>query len=369
MIRRTVEISREPAHLATRDEQLLILRCEREPQRLPARPDNLAGSIPIEDLGVLVVDERDTTYSHAALVKLAEHGSALVVCGRDHQPCGLYLPLSTNTQLLDRLDAQLSASKPCLKRLWQAIVTAKIKAQAENLSHDPASQSRLRALAARVRSGDPDNAEATAAQRYWPALFAGIERVGQPFRRRPGDRDAAPPNNLLDYGYAVLRAAVARAIIAAGLLPALGIKHRRRDNPFCLADDLVEPLRPMIDWKVRALAQRGALGLDQPTKAELLLQLSAPVRVGDGFGPAQVAIGRYIASFVRVLLGEQEALEVPVPWYGRAGDERLTEFDDDPELSTLIGTNEERPEGWHESRRRSQTGQKPPDVEDDRPCT
>lgn len=370
MIRRTVEISREPAHLATRDEQLLILRRDREPQRLPARPDNLAGTVPMEDLGVLVVDERDTTYSHAALVKMAEHGAALVVCGRDHQPCGLYLPLSTNTQLLDRLDAQLSASRPTLKRLWQAIVIAKIRAQADNLGHDEAARTRLLALSRRVRSGDPDNLEATAAQRYWPSVFADIPRLTHPFRRRPGQRDAAPPNNLLDYGYAAMRAAVARAIISAGLLPALGIKHRRRDNPFCLADDLVEPLRPMIDWKVRSLCQKGQLGLDQPTKAELLLTLSAPVRIGDAVGPASVAIIRYIASFARVLAGEAEELDLPAPWYGRPQDGPLTETDDDPELSTLIGTPETRAEEerWHDARLRKQNASPMPGRADaDRP--
>jgi len=312
VIRRTVEISREPCHLAVRDGQLLILRREEPPRRLPAHPLNLAASIPLEDLGVLMVDERETTYTHSVLAQLAEHGTALVVCGRDHAPCGMYLPLSTNTNILSRLDAQLAATKPVRKRLWSAIVAAKIRAQAANLPHAPAVRSRLLSLARRVRSGDPDNTEAHAARLYWPAMFNDLRAVESPFRRRPGEPDATPPNNLLDYGYAALRAAVARAIVSAGLLPALGIRHHHRANPFCLADDLVEPLRPLVDARARTLAAEGRLWLDQPTKAELLLLLTATVRMEDRSGPLQVAATAYAASFARALEGGPDLLEIPV---------------------------------------------------------
>lgn len=312
MIRRTIEISREPCHLAVRDEQLLILRRDREPRRLPAHPENLAGSVPLEDLGIVMVDERDTTYSHAALAKMAEHGVVVVVCGRDHLPCGMYVPFGGGSSFLDRMDAQFSATRPRCKRAWSAIVAAKVLAQAANLGHDEPTRVRLLHLAGSVRSGDPENVEAQAAQRYWPALFAGCPAVADPFRRRPGDRSAAPPNNLLDYGYAAVRAAVCRAILSAGLHPALGIKHRRRDNPFCLADDLVEPLRPIVDAQVLRLAEESRLGLDQPTKAELLVLLTATVTVGDASGPLYSALPRYIASFVRVLTGESDRLTIPV---------------------------------------------------------
>jgi len=328
VIKRTIEISREPAHLTVRDGQLLILRKHEPPVRLPARPDNLAGSIPCEDIGVVMVDSRETTYSHAALAALAESGAAVVVCGRDHHPAGLYLPISSNTQLLSRLDAQLTASKPTCKRLWATIVTAKVRAQAAVLparSEFDDCRRKLIRLSREVRSGDPDNVEAQAAAAYWPVLFAHCSAVAQPFRRRAGDRQAPPPNNLLDYGYAALRAAVARAIVSAGLLPALGIQHRGRGNPFCLADDLMEPLRPIVDRRVRFLAARGELVLDQPTKAELLNVLTTEVEVsGNGVqrradrdesgprsGPLLVALHRYVASFVRVLTGEEPMLLVP----------------------------------------------------------
>lgn len=326
MIKRTIEISREPAHLTVRDGQLLILRKHEQPVRLPARPDNLAGSVPCEDIGVVMVDSRETTYSHAALAALAESGAAVVVCGRDHHPAGLYLPISSNTQLLSRLDAQLNASKPTCKRLWATIVAAKVRAQAAALParfECDACRRKLINLARDVRSGDTGNVEAQAAAAYWPVLFARCEGTAQPFRRRAGDRQAPPPNNLLDYGYAALRAAVARAIVSAGLLPALGIQHRGRSNPFCLADDLMEPLRPIVDRRVRLLAVRGDLALDQPTKAELLNVLTTEVETGevggrrqtdaDGrqSGPLLVALHRYVASFVRVLTGEEPMLVVP----------------------------------------------------------
>lgn len=323
MIKRTIEISREPAgvHLAVRDNQLLVLRRDAREvaRRLPAHPENLAGSIPCEDIGVVMVDSRDTTYSHHALASLAEHGAAVVICGRNHHPVGMYVPLSTNSILLSRLSDQLRASRPTRKRLWAEIVAAKIRAQAFALApssqHD-AVRKRLGKLAASVRSGDPENAEAQAAQAYWPELFARSSLVTAPFRRRSGDQDAPVPNALLDYGYAALRAAVARALVSAGFLPAIGIEHHSRNNPFCLADDLMEPLRPMVDLRVRQLAERGdveSLTLSQETKAYLLGVLTDTAQCGETTGPLQVTLTRYIASFAAVLAGESETLAVPRP--------------------------------------------------------
>lgn len=319
MIKRTIELSRDPAHLAVRDRQLLILRKSNTPARLPASPDNLAGTIPCEDIGVIMVDSRGTTYSHTALAELAESGAAVVVCGRDHHPTGMFLPISTNTYILSRLDAQMNASKPTIKKLWASIIKAKVNAQADALStHQTMDvcRTKLGRLAQDVKSGDTTNIEAQAAAAYWPALFSMCETVQQPFRRRAGNRSASPPNNLLDYGYAALRAAVARAIVAAGLLPALGIQHRGRGNPFCLADDLMEPLRPLVDRRVRWLAERDELSLDQPTKAELLGVLTEEIGTDGSHGPLMVALTRYVASFARVLSGEDKQLEIPA---GRAG--------------------------------------------------
>lgn len=317
MIKRTIEISREPAHLAVRQEQLLILRKSAvATRRIAAHPENLAASIPCEDLGVVMTDHRETTYSHHALATLAEHGTAVVICGQDHHPVAMCLPLSTNTALLARLDAQLHASKPRIKRLWQQIVAAKVKAQADALppfggEDVESARARISALAGRVRSGDPDNIEAQAAAIYWPVIFAGCACVQAPFRRAAGDRSAKAPNNLLDYGYAALRAAVARAIVSAGLLPAIGIQHKGRSNPFCLADDLMEPLRPLVDRKVRWLAERGELDLTQPVKADLLGILTEEIGTKSASGPLMVAVNRYVGSFVRVLLSEEDTLNIP----------------------------------------------------------
>lgn len=321
MIKRTIEISREPAHLAVRDRQLLILRKDNRPERLPVRPPNLAGSIPCEDVGVIMADSRGTTYSHSALAQLAEDGAALVVCGSDHHPAGMFLPISSNSQLLSRLDAQINISKPTRKRLWTSIVVAKVRAQAAALPPRPeveACRIHLGRLAGEVRSGDPTNVEAQAAALYWPSLFSLCDSVPQPFRRRAGDRSATPPNNLLDYGYSALRAAIARALVAAGLLPALGVQHRGRSNPFCLADDLMEPLRPLVDQRVRWLAERGELELDQPTKSELLTVLTDEIGFEGARGPLLVSVTRYVASFVHVLTGEESKLQIPT---GSAGKE------------------------------------------------
>lgn len=312
MVKRTVEISRQPCHLATRLEQLLILSRTEPPRPLPANPPNLAGTLPIEDIGLLMVDERDTTYSHTLLVKLAEHGGALVVCAHDHHPVGMYLPLSTNTRLLSRLDAQLSASRPTIKRIWQAVVRAKIRAQAANIA-DPSLRARLLTIAAAVRSGDPGNAEAVAAAAYWPALFSGLGSLSHPFRRTPGDRAAPPPNALLDYAYAALRATIARALVAMGLLPALGIKHIGRSNPFCLADDLMEPARPIMDARVRELIRNAPRPLDQSAKAFLLSTLAEPVLFDGERGPLMIALQRSAADFVAALTGERRPEDVRFP--------------------------------------------------------
>jgi len=191
-------------------------------------------------------------------------------------------------------------------------VAAKIRAQARNLSHEPLVRERLMSLSRRVRSGDPDNLEAQASQIYWPALFRDLGGVESPFRRIPGGGEGKGPNALLDYGYAVLRAGLGRAIVSAGLLPALGVAHHNRANPFCLADDLIEPLRPMVDGKVRMLVARSAVVLDQSTKGELVALQWQTVRMRNEAGPLSAGLSRYAASFVQALAGEGD-LVIPEP--------------------------------------------------------
>jgi CRISPR-associated protein Cas1 len=303
MIKRTIELSREPAHLCVRLNQLTL-----------TRGHETVGSIPCEDIGVVVVDHPQATYTHAALATLAKADATLVVCGPDHLPVGILLPLSDHTQVVWRAREQISASKPLCKRLWQQIVQAKIRAQADNLAKNAPARRRLLQLATEVRSGDPTNIEAQAAKAYWSAWLTQApedHRTDRATFRRDPDGDGANP--LLNYGYAVMRAAVARSIVAAGLLPSLGLHHSHRANAFCLADDLLEPLRPIVDERVRRLLVAGQTDLDQPTKAALLELLAVPMSSDQGQGPLLVALERYAASLVQCFQGLRRRLEIPKP--------------------------------------------------------
>lgn len=292
MIKRTVEISSEPAHLTVRQNQLKI---ERDGQTI--------GSIPCEDIGVVLVDNAGVTYSHAALAALVDSDAAVVICGRNHLPAGILLPLADHSQVVWRIQDQVAVPKPLRKRLWRQLVRAKIRAQARNLPTASPARRRLATLFREVRSGDPENAEAQAARAYWPVW------AGDPSFRR--DPDGPSPNDLLNYGYAVLRAALARALVAAGLLPALGLQHANRSNAFCLADDLIEPLRPLVDARVAQLVTAGTPALHPRTKAALLELLAQPVRQGGERGPLLVALHRYVASLVKCYERTANQLEIP----------------------------------------------------------
>ena len=301
MIKRTLEISRQPAHLSVRLGQLLL-----------KTDGNLLASIPCEDLGVIVVDQPSTTYSHAALTELARQDAILVLCGSDHLPCGMLLPLSDHNLVVLRLRLQMDVARPVKKRLWQQLIRAKILAQAANLDPESSTTRQLRAMAADVRSGDPTNREAVAAKKYWASwLMEAPESVAESngFRRDP-TLDGL--NSLLNYGYAIVRACLARAITAAGLHPAIGIHHSNRSNAFCLADDLIEPLRPLVDARVRQLAFAGETELTQSVKAELLSLLTEEVQTGKEMGPLSVAVHRYVMSLVRVLEKQSQEILVPI---------------------------------------------------------
>lgn len=331
MIKRTVEVSRTAVHMAVRNQQLVLLpKSDRRSNAAPSNGNGAAekltrkpaspplASIPCEDIGVLLVDQPAVTYTHAALTALLAHDAAVVLCGVDHLPAGLLLPIAEHSQVVWRVRDQMTASKPTLKRIWQQIVRAKVRAQAANLPPLTQTRTKLYALARRVRSGDPDNIEAQAAKAYWaawrnalddPDLPADVRNAATTFRRNP---DGAAPNNLLNYGYAVVRAAVARALVSAGLFPVIGVKHSNRSNAFCLADDLVEPLRPAVDAVVSGLVRSGELELTPDAKRALLELLAAETCVGENTGPLMVALHRYVAGFHRCLIGDQSELECPV---------------------------------------------------------
>ncbi len=295
MIRKTIEFSTPGTRLSVAHRQLVV-----------ERPDLPKATLPIEDLGVVIVDDTRATYTQSVFLSLLEAGATVLVTGRDHLPAGMMLPLDAHHVQTERHRAQVETSAPVRKRAWQTIVRAKIVQQATVLSHFTGNHGGLVPMARRVRSGDPDNLEAQAAQRYWPRLF------GKTFRR---DREAEGVNALLNYGYAVVRAAVARAVVAAGLIPSLGVHHRHRNNPFCLADDLLEPYRPYVDWRVRQMAGDHAEAApdlsERKTRAELLSLLNETVHVGGRREPLMLAFHASAASLCRTLTGGDRTLALP----------------------------------------------------------
>lgn len=322
MIKRTIEISRQAAHLSVRHEQLVVQ---------PIGEDKAAATtIPCEDIGVVCIDHPGVSYTHQAMAMLMRFGAAVVVCGPDHLPAGLLLPVSNHTEVLWRINEQVAATTPRKKRLWQQIVAAKVQRQARNLIEGSAPRRFLEELAKDVKSGDKGNAEAQAARVYWSAWLDTPEKTASRLVSSPtagmGDVDLDPDawrrdqngldplNVMLNYGYSVMRAAVARALVSAGLFPALGLFHRTRSNAFALADDLMEPLRPLVDARVRDWYRAGRgiqNGLDQETKAALLRLLTHPVQVDGTSGPLMVALHRMTASLVRCLRGEETKLLLP----------------------------------------------------------
>jgi len=318
MIKRIVEISSARTHLSIKYGQLVIRENGTELSRIPC-----------EDIGVLLVDHQGTTYTHCVFTELLAKGAAVVLCGGDHHPAGMLLPIESNSLQTERYRVQIEAKEPIKKRLWRQIVRAKIRHQAKIVGPGSDAYKPLMALRQRVRSGDPQNIEAQASKKYWPAYLqdvtdsstalgmtktalgmtkAGLGMTG--FRR---DITGAPPNNMLNYGYMVMRAAVARALCSAGLLPSLGIHHRNRYNAFCLADDMVEPFRGFVEAKVKEICQAEGVPdeLDQPVKAKLLEVLYEEVGIGGYKGPVMVGLHRTMASLQRCFAGEQKELELP----------------------------------------------------------
>lgn len=290
MIKRTVEISRA-SYLHIAHQQLQI---EQE--------NKLVGSIPLEDLGVLLLAHPAIHLSHAVLYLAESHGAVIIVCNAQYIPVSLILPFSHNSLHTKLLRQQIAATLPTQKRIWQQIVQAKIKAQAQTLALAGENCQALLHLIGRVQSGDPENIEAQAAQLYWRSL------LGDSFRR---NREASDSNALLNYGYAILRAAVARSIVGAGLHPALGIHHHNQYDSLALADDLMEVLRPRIDRVVWRLQKENISILDANTKRELLELLAQPVNWQGQSLPLMVALHHYLASFKSSLFGESKHIECP----------------------------------------------------------
>lgn len=280
MLRKTVEIATPGTRLSVAHRQLVI-----------ERADQPRATLPIEDIGVLVVDDRRASYTQAVFVELLAAGATVMISGHDHLPAGMMLPLDAHHVQTERHRAQVDASEPARKQIWRALVAAKLSQQGCVLAHFTGAGHGLDEMARRVRSGDPDNLEAQGAQRYWPALF------GKDFRR---DRAAEGINAALNYGYAVVRAAAARAVVASGLIPSLGVLHKNRGNPFCLADDLFEPYRPYVDWRVKLMTLRKSRAAfarrsRDPRRAAFAVQRDDPRRRAQMAATARAAGERRLA--------------------------------------------------------------------------
>ncbi len=308
MIKKTLCFS-NPAYLSVRDSQLVIKlpEVEKASDLTEQFKKSAEATRPIEDIGVVVIDHKQITITSGALEALLENNSAVVTCDSNHMPVGLLLPLAGNKTQNERFRYQLAASLPLRKQLWQQTIQQKIRNQAFVLDQCSDAETKCMYIwSNEVNSGDTHNLEARAAVYYWKSLFGHI----------PGfirDREGIAPNHLLNYGYAILRAVVARSLVASGLLPTLGIHHHNRYNAYCLADDMMEPYRPYVDRLVYTITEQYGveIELSRDIKAELLSIPTLDVVIGGKRSPLMVAVGQTTASLYKCFSGELRKIAYP----------------------------------------------------------
>jgi CRISPR-associated protein Cas1 len=302
MIKRTLHFS-NPAYLSLKNSQLMI---DLPHLKVLGEADSKK-SVPIEDIGIVVLDHQQITITHGCMAALLDNNAAIITCNHSHHPTGMMLPIDGNDTQSERFRHQIDASEPLKKQLWQQTVQAKILNQAAVLAERGIEHISLLHMAKSVRSGDPENYEGRAAAYYWKNVFP--KKVAF-FRGREGD----PPNNLLNYGYAILRAITARALVCSGLLPTLGIHHRNKYNAYCLADDIMEPYRPYVDKIVLRIIDNGEnfLELGASIKAQLLGIASADVQLEKGRSPLMVGLQSTTASLARCYEKAGRKINYPV---------------------------------------------------------
>lgn len=296
MIGRIVEVADDRRHLFVNRGFMVVKDTEGEGKEL--------GQVPLDDIAAVIGNAHGLSYTNNLLVCLAERGAPFVLCGANHNAVGMLLPIEGNFEQSKRMEAQIAANLPTHKRLWAAVVRAKLEQQAAALEAANAPTAPLTALAAKVRSGDPENLEAQGARRYWGLLF------GENFRR---DQAAGGTNALLNYGYTVLRACMARSVIAAGLHPSIGLHHSHDNNAMRLVDDLMEPFRPVVDLKVWQLARNRENEVTPESKRALVRTLYDDVQTAAGATPVTVCMQRLAVSLAQVYLGERDKLDLPLP--------------------------------------------------------
>lgn len=301
MIKKTLYFG-NPARLSVAHSQLRIVQPPRPPDQ-----SETERTIPLEDIGLVVIDSQQVVITAAVLQGLMESGAAVVVCDSRHLPSGLMLNMEGHSEQAERFRAHLAASVPLKKQLWQQTVAAKIRNQCVVLEEYTGERAgNMRAWAEQVRSGDSDNLEARAAVYYWRRMF---ERTHATKR----DRNGPEPNSLLNYGYAIVRAIVARALVSAGLHPTLGIFHRNKYNAYCLADDIMEPYRPYVDRLVTLLLaeNKDATIKDMAVKRQLLSIPTLDVRIAGTRHPLMVAATVTAASVYKCFAGEARKIKYP----------------------------------------------------------
>jgi len=307
MIKRTLYFG-NPAYISLHNRQLLVRLPE--VKKNDTLPDSFkkeaVATIPIEDIGVVIVDHQQVTITQGIMAALVENNTAIIVCDDSHMPSGLMMPLDIHHIQQERFKFQIEATLPLKKQLWQQTVEAKVRNQATILQKTGTDHERLMILSRSVKSGDPENIEGTAAHYYWGHLFRdqfGFVRV------RHGD----PPNNLLNYGYAILRAITARSLVGSGLLPTLGIHHSNKYNAYCLADDIMEPYRPFVDEIVYGIVQSKAdiTELTVDLKKQLLGICTVDIFFEDEHSPLMVGMQRTTASLAQCYEGEHRKITYP----------------------------------------------------------
>jgi CRISPR-associated protein Cas1 len=293
MIGRVVEIASDGRHLAV----------SRGFMTISTEGDEVA-RVPLDDISVLLCHAHGLTYSNNLLVELSQRGAAVVLCGPNHMPLAWVWPLDGHHVQALRMRHQIEADEPLKKRLWQGLVRGKITQQGSVLKRLGKEDGAFDLLARKVRSGDPENMEAQAARRYWPLL------MGAEFRR---DRQSGGTNAMLNYGYTVLRAGVARAVTSTGLHPSIGLHHSNRGNPMCLVDDLMEPFRPLIDYLVVRLVTDGAEDVTPSVKGSLARVLSLDMATARGTTPISTCLERLALSLATAFESGKPDLDLPEP--------------------------------------------------------
>jgi CRISPR-associated protein Cas1 len=295
MIGRIIEVADDKRHLFLSRGFMVVQDTEGERKEL--------GRIPLDDILAVIANAYGLSYTNNLLVALAERCVPFVLCSTNHSAVGMLLTIDGNYQQAKRFDSQINASKPLLKRLWADIVKSKLQQQAATLEATGHPFVSLQALVRKVRSGDPSNIEAQGARRYWGLLF------GEDFRR---DQQRPGINAMLNYGYTVLRAATARAVVSAGLHPTIGMHHSNEGNAMRLVDDLMEPFRPAIDLKVWHLYKNGEGQVTSDSKRELVMTLYDDMQTSGGAMPIMVCTQKLATSLAQVFIGEKDRLDLPL---------------------------------------------------------